>query len=450
MTNINKYQDSVDAGKSLAVNLGLVQDQGFSLNSKLEKNNIAKKAVEKFLSLGLPTNKWEDWKYTNLPNFIPENLKVALLSEKAESNFQLPYIDDITNDFKNASFLYFHNGRYQSERVQIHSGIEVIQGEQGGINWEEELDSTSNPFTLLNFGLHASQDYSQVIGLRFAENYNEEESPVFIVHSFDNSHEVTPSLLHIEACKHSNANVIECFLGKQEEITENLSVHTTFLNAHENSNLTHIKVSLINAGALHIGQVTANISQDAIVNNFTMNLSGKMNRHDLNFRLNGKNAHCQVDGLYATKDSEHVDNFSFIDHRVANTTSAQLFKGVLDDKSRAVFTGKVQIERDAQQVDAEQLNKNILLDKRARINTRPQLEVYADDVKCAHGATIGQISEEEIFYLESRGISKEKAYNMLCHAFVADVIMRLEKPKLEKWLLKILFNNFDRFEKVSS
>src|SRR5204863_8947338 len=142
-------------------------------------------------------------------------------------------------------------------------------------------------------------------------------------------------------------------------------------------------------------------------------LGGKLRRHNLSVVMNEEGAECWVDGLYITSDEQHTDTHSVIDHRQPHCNSHQLYKGILDGKSRAVFNGKIFVRHGALGTDAQQTNKNLLLSKEAHVDTKPQLEIFADDVKCAHGAAIGQLDEEELFYLESRGIHSDLARNLL-------------------------------------
>jgi Fe-S cluster assembly protein SufD len=151
-----------------------------------------------------------------------------------------------------------------------------------------------------------------------------------------------------------------------------------------------------------------------------------------------------VNGLYALNKLEHSDIFSVIHHNAPHTNSDQLFKGILADESHGAFTGKIIIAKDAQLVNSNQLNKNLMLSRKAHISTRPQLLVAADDVKCAHGATIGQLSPDEEFYLESRGINKDKAKKMLCHGFAMDVLFLIENLKIQAVAAQLLNESFEK------
>ncbi|MBP9682745.1 MAG: SufD family Fe-S cluster assembly protein, partial [Bacteriovorax sp.] len=167
-------------------------------------------------------------------------------------------------------------------------------------------------------------------------------------------------------------------------------------------------------------------------------------RHNINLELREATAEGAVHGLFTLKKNEHTDIFSTITHFADHTYSDQLFKGILAGESHGVFTGKIIIKQDAQQSTSSQLNKNLILSKKARIDTRPQLLVHADDVKCSHGATIGQLSGDEEFYLQSRGIPKEHARRMLCFGFATDALQKIENEQIKQFAEKLVTKNFDQ------
>ncbi|HKQ52743.1 MAG TPA: Fe-S cluster assembly protein SufD, partial [Pyrinomonadaceae bacterium] len=163
-------------------------------------------------------------------------------------------------------------------------------------------------------------------------------------------------------------------------------------------------------------------------------------RHDVQVTLDDEGAECWVDGLYVVGADQHTDTHSVIDHRRPHCTSRQLYKGILDDKARAVFNGKVFVREGAQQTDAQQTNRNLLLSNEARVDTKPQLEIFADDVKCAHGATVGQLEEEELFYLESRGLHADLARNLLTYGFAEEVIDKIKIESIKGQLDEAVLN----------
>jgi len=178
----------------------------------------------------------------------------------------------------------------------------------------------------------------------------------------------------------------------------------------------------------------------AVYDTTTINLGAALSRHDINVTMDHEGASCSVDGLYMVDGNQHTDTHSVIDHRQPHCSSHQLYKGILDGNSRAVFNGKVFVRHGAQQTDARQTNKNLLLSDNAQIDTKPQLEIYADDVKCTHGAAIGQIDEDMMFYLESRGINPVLAKNMLTYGFAEEVIEKIKIESIKRELDEAVLN----------
>ena len=171
-----------------------------------------------------------------------------------------------------------------------------------------------------------------------------------------------------------------------------------------------------------------------------MTVGGEIARHDLNVKLNGEHIESTIDGLYVGTGKQHLDNHTTMDHAHPHCNSFQLYKGILDEKSRAVFNGKVFVREGAMLTDAKQLNKNLLLSKDAHVDTKPQLEIFADDVKCSHGATVGQLEEDELFYLRSRGLKTETARALLTFGFAEDVISKIKIASVRKQLDEIVLS----------
>jgi Fe-S cluster assembly protein SufD len=183
----------------------------------------------------------------------------------------------------------------------------------------------------------------------------------------------------------------------------------------------------------------ANSSYDST----TINFGARLSRHDIGIKMDHEGAECWVDGLYVVSSGQHTDTHSVIDHRQPHCTSHQLYKGILDGKSRAVFNGKIFVRHGAQKTDAMQTNKNLLLSNEARVDTKPQLEILADDVKCAHGAAVGQIEEDELFYLETRGIHTELARNLLTYGFAEEVIGKIKLESIREQLDAAVLNRLN-------
>jgi len=239
--------------------------------------------------------------------------------------------------------------------------------------------------------------------------------------------DVIGSVFHnIHSDRHSEAKVVMTFHSLE---AHNCFVNVkTFISIEDGAHLSMTKVQTECNQNYHIASENVNQAQNS---NFTINtitLGGELVRNNLNISVNGQNCETNLNSAYILKDNQHVDNHTLVDHRVPNCVSNELYKGVIDGKATAVFNGKVFVRKDAQKINAFQSNGNVLLSDSASVNSKPELEIYADDVKCSHGSTTGQLDEKAVFYLRSRGLSEKQAREMLVQAFVGDVLEQLDEP----------------------
>ena len=399
-------------------------------------------SLKNFNAKGLPTKKWEDWKYTNVS---------PLLTESLSNDSQKVKIDDVFIDtfkFDDNAKVVFVNGWLDGEYTKLPEGVEL---EYYSANQSESEDNAEVK-KIMTLAANEKESFtnlntvcaSEIIMLKVGKSVVlKKPIAVFHISTKEAKGSTLTSKMIIKSEQFSEATVVEYFLH-EEEVHYVQNSHTTCI-VEAGASLDHIKTQSESSLALHVGKVHAEVAQDARFYSFTFSVGGKMVRNDLEINLNERGAYASVDGLFALREDQHHDNFSLINHRVEHTDSDQLFKGILDEESHGCFTGKVFVHRNAQLVNASQLNKNLLLSKKAHIDTRPQLEVYADDVKCAHGATIGQISEEQTFYLESRGIPRAQAQKILCRAFASDAINKVRNPLIKEKLSTLLFNSFEKF-----
>ncbi len=243
------------------------------------------------------------------------------------------------------------------------------------------------------------------------------------------------------AGENSKSTVIESYVGAEEApYFTNAVVELVLMDG---ARVEHYKVQRESARAFHIATTTADLGPNSSYDATTINFGAELSRHDFNVTMDHEGAECWVDGLYLVGTGQHTDTHSVIDHRKPHCTSHQLYKGILDGKSRAVFNGKVFVRHDAQKTDAMQTNKNLLLSNEARVDTKPQLEILADDVKCAHGAAVGQIDEDELFYLEARGIHPDLARNLLTYGFAEEVIGKIKIESIRAELDEAVLNRLD-------
>lgn len=410
---------------------------------------LRESAIDRFEQLGFPTTGEEDWKYTNVAPLTKMSFEIIPARGAAAQSFDATQLSGFTYAEADGSRLVFVNGLYRRELSSIEvlpEGVVVkdLAAALDDPRYENVLreqlargaDYNVNGFTALNTAFLRSG--AMVLIPRGVQL----KIPLHLLFLADARLETPlasfPRVLFVGE-RDSAATVIESY----ESMTED-SVH--FTNAvveivlAENARLEHYKVQRESLKSFHIATTTAELGRSSSYNSTTINLGAQLSRHEINITLDHEGAECWVDGLYITGSGQHADTHSLIDHRQPHCTSHQLYKGILDGKSRAVFNGKVFVRKGAQQTDAQQTNRNLLLSNEARVDTKPQLEIFADDVKCAHGATVGQLEDEELFYLASRGLHPDIARNLLTYGFAEEVIEKIKIESIKAQLDEAVLN----------
>ena len=336
-------------------------------------------------------------------------------------------------------WMIFSNGRFKSalssgeeipEGVRVTSLSAMLQEDSAAVR--NHLHGVrryrESVFDSLNLALTADGAVIEVSDRTVLDRpiqlvfLNDAPSGPFMVH---------PRVL-VLAGRDTQVSIIESHLG----ITEGtyFSNPVTEIVASENATVDYYKVQQEGINAYHIGSVDAYQSRCASVRTGIITLGGKLVRNDTRAQLAGEGGYAELNGLYLVSGNRHVDNFTTIEHAQPHCSSRELYKGILSERSRGVFRGRIVVAEGAQQTDSKQTNNNLLLSDDAQINTKPQLEIYADDVKCTHGATIGQVDGEAMFYLRARGIGAEAARGMLIYAFASEVVNEVRLPALRKQL----------------
>jgi len=393
---------------------------------------LQEQSLELFLSQAIPHRKHEDWVYTSIAKGLPEN-PVNAKAYTPEAGFSAPFQDI-------AGSIVFAGGELCPELTKLPEGIELEVSAPQQLTEELErliVPSNNDSFEALNL---LSQ--TQWVHLKVKKG-TQHKQPLFI-NFCQNPHkdEISQARLTVTVEPGAELSVYEVHQDNNaEEASHSNDIVSFDLGA--NSTLRHVKATYLNKSSTHIGKTKASLTRDAHFETLSFSLGGKMVRHNVRLDLYEPGAHADAFGLYALQADQHTDHFIQLHHHASHTTSNQLYKGILADSSRGVFTGKVVVERQAQKVDSAQLNKNLILGDKAHADTRPQLEVYADDVKCAHGATVGQIDQDEIFYLQSRGLEYEAAQFLLCHAFGAETLQKVKHPQLLAELTERLEKDFE-------
>jgi len=392
------------------------------------------KALEKLKEIGFPTKKLETWRYTNVAPMLGPHLKLN------------PPVDELKEEDvfllrEDGPLIVFVNGHLVKEKSIDITGLK-IKVESLTNSMPEILEVSEDSFDLLNLSSLTNLVTIEV------EKDTVVEKPLQILHvSTDKMNGFrTHPRIDIKARAYSKLDILETFTHVGNETDHYMINPITNIEMAEGAKVEHVKAGLDSLSSLHIGKVKAKLAKDAFLNSFTFTLGAKLGRNDLDVTLEGEGCEAHVHGVFAISKDQHCDNFSIINHKVAHTNSAQLFKGIVDESAHGVFTGKIIVNPQAQLTNSHQASKNLLLSKKAHINTRPILEIYADDVKCAHGATIGQLNQDEVFYLESRGVPKAKAQRILCHGFAQEgintITNSLIKEKIESYLT-LQLKNFD-------
>lgn len=381
-----------------------------------------KNALLAFEQTGIPTRKNEDWRYTN----IAKNLAPRFYEQKESIIHDVP---EIVLDKR--AMIIFNNGVFNKFLSVLPEGIEL--------DALVIADHFFDTFDSLNFGVALSP-----LAIKLKKN-TVIDFPISIIHLVDEVgvNKIISPRLTVTAEENSKASFLEVFTSTGKEKLQYSTNAVTRFILKENAHIEHVKLQTEASSAIHIGLTEAQAFRNSQFKSVTLDFGLLTARHNINVNLIEPGAQTAVHGLFALNKSEHTDIFSTIIHHAPHTSSDQLFKGILSDESHGVFTGKIIIKQDAQQSSSSQLNKNLLLSKKAHIDTQPQLLVHADDVKCSHGATVGQLSKEEEFYLESRGIEKARAKRMLCHGFATDVIYKIEHPVIKKFAEGMLVLNFE-------
>ena len=258
------------------------------------------------------------------------------------------------------------------------------------------------------------------------------EKPIHIINITNSDNLISNTRTIVKAHDNSSVKIIESFVNLQgkESFTNNVSEF--FLNP--NSNVEYNKIQNKEGDSYQISTEQVYQRKDSNFTINTMTLQGTLVRNNLNIEVHGQGCETNLNGIYLGKEKNHTDNHTIVDHKEPNCNSNEVYKGILDDSSVGVFNGKVFVRQDAQKTNAFQQNNNILLTDDAVINSKPELEIYADDVKCSHGSTIGQLDDEAIFYLQARGVGKRSAINMMITAFVKDALDRVSIPALKDYI----------------
>ena len=410
---------------------------------KLPKNAIAvesrSKAIAHLEKLGLPAGKQEEYRFAPITKSLEKNLSWSAQNFPSTLTSIAPYLIQGID----ANVLVFVNGLYSSALskvvspetdLKIKTLAEAFQSEGAAIEtyFDKLVNSSTDAFAALN-----TSHWQEGIFIQVPENVKVAK-PVLVLHIHDASSSQVIAHTRVLAIvgKNSEFTLIEKFdtLGEQP-------VFHTFseeIVLKENAQLEYCKVQNDQGNVYQVTNSCIHQSDSSKVNTFTLTLNGKLIRNNLGIIIDGEKCESHFHGLYLLTGNTVADNHTVVDHRKPNSFSNEIYKGVMDGNSKGIFNGKIFVRPHAQKTNAFQSNRNILVSETATINTKPQLEIWADDVKCSHGCTSGQLDEEALFYLRSRGISEKSAKAMLLYAFATDVLEPIKNENLKAFLDQLI------------
>jgi len=396
-------------------------------------------AIERFAELGFPSTKREDWKYTNV---TPIAKAIAL--EPGGGAATEAEIEAVVDTSAMEHALVFVNGRFAPELSSpgaLPDGA-VVDGLARVLDERPEL---AEPFLSRPSGIDepcfpalntAFQRDGAFVSLPRGTVL---EEPIHLVFASGGGASNRASHLRnlIAIAESASAGVVERYVALEDAAYVTNAVTDVALGA--DAQLDHVALVRESERAFHVATLFARLGRDARFRSHAVSLGSALIRNEVNAVLAGVGAECVLNGLFTASGSQHVDNQTTIDHAEPHGTSREIYKGVLDGRSKGVFNGKVIVRPDAQKTDAQQSNPNLLLSDGAEINTRPNLEIHADDVKCKHGSTVGRLDEDALFFLQSRGIGANEARQMLARAFASEVVDQIPWAPLREEINRYVF-----------
>jgi len=424
---------------TLLSNFNTWLEEHFPQNSGLKKLKLEQS--ERFVNLGIPARKSEAYKYTNIQRILSKNFDFSVANEapawtKAECHGQFYDVD--------ANHLVFINGQFVEDYSKISSSSsELIIRLLDDKTFEEHtevkdlLGKTRNidqdAFASLNLSY-----FNQGLYLNVPKNADSRDVYVYHFVDAEAAQAVIFPLILVQSETGSRLKIYEKTFTKGENNI--LSINLFEAKVLDNAELRYSKLQNQVNNYYTIDGIYASQHKDSRFYTNTFSFKAGAIRNNIYINIEGQNSEAHMNGLYQIAGTTHVDNNTSVDHLVPNCFSNELYKGIVDENARGVFNGKIYVRPDAQKTNAFQSNNNILLTDTATVNTKPQLEIWADDVKCSHGCTTGQLDEEAIFYLRSRGVGKKEAKAMLLNAFAKEALAELKSDLLKEEIENIILN----------
>jgi Fe-S cluster assembly protein SufD len=410
--------------------------ESFSPGDTCFANEESTKAITYLKKIGLPTNKSEEYRFTPITKSLQKNF--TWNNKPTESS--LNSIQEFLIEGIEANVLVFINGIYSkslskilSPEVKIESLSEAFHTDKKvNEHFDKLVRSDADPFAALNTAF-----WQDGIFIHVSEN-TIVEKPLLILHINDAGQDqvISHTRLLVVLGKNAQLSIIEKF----DSVGSNAVFHTFTeeISVAENAQLEYCKVQNDAGRSTQVANTNIHQSDSSKVNTFTLTMNGEIVRNNFTITIDGEHCESHFHGIYLLNGNTLADNHTVVDHKKPNSFSNELYKGIMDGNSKGVFNGKIFVRPQAQRTNAFQSNRNILMSESATVNTKPQLEIWADDVKCSHGCTTGQLDDEALFYLQSRGIPYDSAKAMLLYAFALDVLAPIKNETLKSYLDKLI------------
>jgi Fe-S cluster assembly protein SufD len=411
--------------------------ESFSVEAFHHAKESRVKAIAQLKKSGLPNGKSEEYRFTPITKSLQKNFSWA--TNPAASS--LNKIDEFLIEGIDANVLVFVNGIYSkslskiispASQIKIGSLSDSIESEIGQKHFDKLVNSEADAFAGMNTAF-----WQDGIFIHVPKNTTVEK-PIFILNVNDAAKEqvIAHTRLLVVIEENSSLSIIE----KSDSTGTNPVFHTYTeeISIAANASLDYCKIQNDSGKVTQVANTTIHQSNSSKVNSFTLTTNGEMIRNNFTILIDGENCESHFHGIYLLTGNTLVDNHTVVDHQKPHSYSNELYKGIMDGNSKGVFNGKIYVRPHAQKTNAFQSNRNILMSETATVNTKPQLEIWADDVKCSHGCTTGQLDDEALFYIQSRGIPYDSAKAMLLYAFALDVLTLIKNETLKNYLDKLI------------
>ncbi len=418
-----------------------------------ENNSLVREARQKgfesFKKLGFPTRRNEEWKYTNITPFLQEQYNLNGSLNGADHSSLVKKAEVLSLD---AYQLVLVNGQLQdkSQLAQLPSFIKVLpiaeaqEDKEFADHFSKGTDIENFPFAALNTAFFKTGLFIEIAPNAVLEK------PLHLVQIFaaENNSFIQPRNL-IVVRRNAQLSIIESVVS--ESNTSKIFVNSfAEVFVEENAICDHYVLQTAEAGVRLVTGTEISQKRHSVYSNYTFSLPGsELIRNNLHLALDEPETESHLYGLYLGAGNQLIDNHSLVNHKMPHCNSNEIYKGVLTENSVGVFNGKIFVQQDAQKTNAFQQNNNLLLSEKASVNSKPQLEIFADDVKCSHGSTVGQLSKEAMFYLQSRGIGEQKAKALLVNAFAFDVTEKIKIPALEEHVNHLITHHIPLGETIT-